>query len=58
MTSTWNDEESDRSQEEAGSLGNVLDDVDREKGTFDLIAMTFLRIPRGMLVRTDEVASI
>ena len=44
---------------EAGSLGNVSVDIDKERGTFDLTTMAFRRIPlQGMLVGTDVVASV
>ena len=42
---------------EEGSLGGVSIDVDEDKGTFDLTDTTCLRIPYGMLVVTDELAS-
>ena len=42
---------------EVSSLGCTFIDVDRDRGTFDLIATAFLRIPHEMLVAIDGLAS-
>ena len=42
--------------DETSSLGCVSIDIDEDRGTLDLIATTFLRIPRGMLVATNGLA--